>query len=617
MSDKPLLHFEPFGLKIEPKPEETLLEAAQRIEAPIRSDCGGAGVCAKCLVKVDPADSLEPVTEAERAELSPDQLAAGFRLACQTGLTETTTGPITVTLPREAIDSRGALGKTKLAAEFSVDPIINRTRLDQAPLPGDDFALPDLAAWYARRAGRPIELVGPAAWQAAARPEFYQDQVTLVERRDGGVFSILPGDRPRSLGLAVDVGTTTVAGYLCDLASGEMLAAAGTANPQRRFGEDVISRIASANDSNENLDLLARLARRAIDDVAARCLAGVKAEANDIDDLVVVGNSTMEQLLAGLHPHSLGRTPYPPLNRSGYDFNAADLGLGFRPEVNVHLFPVISGFLGGDTTAAILAEQPHRRDEVCLIVDIGTNGELVLGNRTGLWASSCATGPALEGAHISCGVRAAPGAVDRVVYDPDRDALACNLIDQEADDDLTAVGLCGSGLIDSIAALRRAGIIQPNGRFNEADRRVRVEGGIGRAVELLPADRCASGKPLELTLPDVRQVQLAKAALYTGVEMMLERSGLGRIDRTILTGAFGARFDWRNAAAIGLLPRAATAGQVVAVENSAGVGAAAALLDRAKRREAKDIVNLVRVIELSQEAEFNQRFVEAVGFPPL
>jgi uncharacterized 2Fe-2S/4Fe-4S cluster protein (DUF4445 family) len=295
---------------------------------------------------------------------------------------------------------------------------------------------------------------------------------------------------------------------------------------------------------------------------------------------------------------------------------AADLGLDLSPGVNLYLFPVISGFVGGDTMGVILADKPHQRDKNCLLVDIGTNGEVVLGNRQGLWVTSCATGPALEGAQLSCGMRAVSGAIHRVDIDPSTHEFKCQILGDKAS--TRPLGICGSGVIDAVAAMRRVGLLLPTGRFNEGMPGVLCDQkGIGRKVVLIPAERSGTGQDIVISLADIRQIQLAKAALAVGIEFLMRRTGIEELDRTVLTGAFGARFDWRNAVTIGMLPQAVLEGEVLPMDNLAGVGAIMALLDKKARLEAANLSERIRFLELAQEPDFATRFPESTTFPAL
>jgi len=423
---RPRITFEPSGLTSEATPAASLLDLAAESGLPIRSDCGGRGVCGKCRIVAGPAESLSAPTETEEKNLSPQGLAAGFRLACQTKVLAEATIEVP---PFGSVAGEGEESiKTELAGVFPVNPVIERIILpapDSPQKPKTDDG--DLLGWLQARAtavGRDLTLTDPEALRGLAQPDCLAGELTLVNHSKFGVSAVLPGRREGSLGLAVDVGTTTIAVYLCDLKSGQVITSAGAANPQRRYGEDVISRIAMIDGRLSGLATLQRLAGKTIDELLDRCLEAAGRGRDEVDELCVVGNTTMEQIAAGLHPHGLGMAPYLPVRRRVGDFRAMDLGLSLTAATNVHFFPVVSGFVGGDTMGAILAVRPHEAEEVCLIVDIGTNGELVLGDRKGLWVTSCATGPALEGAHISCGMRAVAGAIHRVGIDPDSKKLS-------------------------------------------------------------------------------------------------------------------------------------------------------------------------------------------------
>jgi len=315
-----------------------------------------------------------------------------------------------------------------------------------------------------------------------------------------------------------------------------------------------------------------------------------------------------------VHPHGLGYSPYLPVSCEPQNIQAEDTGLDLNPATNVFVFPIISGFVGGDTMGVILSERPHEREEVSLIVDIGTNGEVVLGNRNGLWATSCATGPALEGAHIACGMRAATGAIHRIRIDPRTYTADCDVLGNNGME--RARGLCGSGIIDAVAGMRRAGLLLSSGRIQEGLPGVLTdEKQIGRKFVLVPAGNSANGQEIAITLGDVRQIQLAKAALFVGIKLLMQTAGLDRFDRLVLTGAFGARFDWKNAVSIGMLPEIDARTKVKIVSNAAGRGAVMALLDRRQREKAVLQAKKVRFIELAEDPNFVMEFPTATLFP--
>ena len=617
MTENYRVTFEPTGLSVTADSESTILEVATSREIPIRSDCGGKGLCGKCRVIAEPVESLSSLTASESELLPSHQVATAYRLACQSLIK----GPLRVTIPAQLADSQEARGKTGISGTYPLDPLVERLVLpqDQIPVPDRGFS-GDLALWITDRAkgsaNREVCFKDPDALRQLSLPEAVKGEITLVDHAQKGITAVLPGRRERSLGLALDLGTTTVAAYLCDLRTGEILSAAASINPQRRYGEDVISRISLTNEKKSGLESLRKLIVEAVNHLISRLLGQVGASREDIDEVTAVGNTTMEQIFAAFHPHGLGVVPYMPTVRIPPDMKAADLGLDLNPGTNVHIFPVISGFVGGDTMGAILAERPHHRDEISLIVDIGTNGEAVLGNRSGLWVTSCATGPALEGAQISCGMRAVSGAIHKVDIEPSSCQIDYQVLGEGAS--ASPIGICGSGIIDAVAALRRAGMLLPSGRFKEGMPGVVCdEQGIGRRVALVSAEKSGTGAEISITLQDIRQIQLAKAALAVGIEFLMRQVGVSKIDRTVLTGAFGARFDWRNAVVIGMLPREVLSGKVLPLDNLAVVGSIMDLLDKKCRAEAVELSRQIKFLELAQEPDFAVRFPESTIFPPL
>jgi uncharacterized 2Fe-2S/4Fe-4S cluster protein (DUF4445 family) len=580
----------------------------------IRADCGGKGRCGKCYIQAAPLGHLSPISDRERAWLTGRQIEDGYRLACQSEIV----GPVTVTVPAVDLEERETFGKTALTGAYPVAPTVERIVLD-TPLISDNAnqVCRDIVQQVERHArdvaGTEVHVRDPDAIRELSQPFVVEDAITLVRHQGRGVTAVLRGRHERSLGVALDIGTTTVAAYLCDLQRGVVLTAAAAANPQRGHGEDVITRISFANEDGSGLSRLHSLIIEEVNGLIRRCVREADACEHDVDEVTVVGNTTMLELFAGLHPHSLGVAPYLPVSCASADVRAADLGLELNPGTNVHIFPVISGFVGGDTVGAIVATRPHTDDAMTLIVDIGTNGELVLGNREVLWATSCATGPALEGAHISSGMRASAGAIHSLRIDPSSYHVSYDVLGKS--EATRPYGMCGSGIIDAVAAMRAAEVVLPSGRIKEGlPGVVSDDQGIARRLILVPPDKTATGREISITLADVRQVQLAKAALFTGITTLMRRSGVTHIDRLILTGAFGARFDWQNAMAIGMLPPASVVGEVQIIENAAGAGAIMALLDRNVREEAQEISRAVHFVELADDPDFAVEFAGSMSF---
>lgn len=603
------------GVWIDIHDGETLPQATARHGLAIRKDCGGKGVCGQCRIRVDYARDTTPLTDAERQHLDSGEIERGFRLACQVRLS----GPARLWIPSAALNTADVHGKESFFCQLNADPMVERLILDRASVPlvmeGKTLSL---TGWLADRvseeAGIHIRLHHHRILSALSAPEVASQEMTLVHHAKQGVTAIWPGRRPESYGLAFDVGTTTLAAYLCDLATGEVKSSASAVNPQRSIGEDVISRIAHCSQETEGLDHLCRLVQDGMNGLIRNCLATAGLSAEAVDEVAVVGNPTMEQILAGFHPHAIGVAPYLPLTPHIPDLTAEDLGLDLFPATNVYFFPVVSGFVGGDTLGAILADGLFNGEKAALLVDIGTNGEIVMGSKDALWATSCATGPALEGAQLSCGMRAASGAIDRVFWEPGG-TIGYHVMGTEG---TRPKGICGSGIVDALAVLRQAGGLDPSGRLNpnfsgvEAD-----ENGIGRKFVLVTAADNPPGSEIAITLKDIRQFQLAKAALAVGIAFLMDRLGVDAVSHTVLTGAFGARFDWRSAVATGILPVAVVRNGVELKMNLAGVGAVMGLVNRCHRDRALEIQDQIRFIEMAGDPSFTDRFTAATAFPDL
>ena len=607
------IRFDPMGVSILVSRGTNISEAATASNIPLRLDCGGKGLCGQCRVIANPIPSFSPLTEWETDVLSPAEISQSWRLACQARVLN----DAAVSIPSHVMDVGEPIDKTLLEDQYPVDPMVERITLPEAK---PSRQATDVADWLARRtwavSGRRVRLAEVEALRHLSEVGTDGQAITLIHHREKGVTAVISGVRERSLGVALDIGTTTLACYLCDLATGRVLARAASLNPQRRYGEDVISRIAFASEHFRGLQILNELIIEAINHLIRRCLQQSGANQTDVDEVTIVGNTTMESILAGFQPRSLGRSPYLPTFRSSLNLKAQEIALKLNPGVNIYVFPVVSGFVGGDTVSAIIADAILERDEMCLLVDIGTNGELVLGNRNGIWTTSCASGPALEGAQISCGMRAVSGAIYKVDIDPDNFHPEYAIIGEKYR--IPPLGLCGSGIIDAIAAMRRAGILTANGRLQEGIRGVVSDaGGIGREFILVPAGKSGTGKDISIKLPDIRQFQLAKSALLVGIELLMRYANVSRVERTILTGSFGARFEWRNALDVGMLPEDAFGGKVLSLENLAGVGAILALLNRKYRQHAEAVPSKAIVVDLASDPEFAARFAKGMIFPPL
>jgi uncharacterized 2Fe-2S/4Fe-4S cluster protein (DUF4445 family) len=605
MSEHVEIDFKPLHIKGTIPKGSTIFEAAEYHHIALRSDCGKKGSCGKCRVMVDHPDNLSPASQTEARILSASQLDSAHRLACQARIF----GPVSVTIPDDLIIKDEVLGKTDLNGSFPVNSAVKRILIPAEKMSSNDCqdlnCLSEIIIQLAHK-----EYNEPICFNSRNNlknlsSDIQSSGITLVKHSVQGITSIQKGIKTTSLGVAFDIGTTTIAAYLCDLRSGRILIAKAMVNPQRKFGEDIISRIAAISEDETNLETQQNLAVAAMNELIKSSLETTANEIEMVDEITVVGNTTMEHILGGLNPQSIGIYPYQPITRSSILTKTINLGIDLLPDTPAYVFPVISGFLGGDILAALLADRSYQRKETTLIIDIGTNGELMLCSKKGLWATSCATGPAFEGAQISCGMHAASGAVSKVYLDP----KAEKRILYETIGKIAPRGICGSGIIDAIAVMRKAGITFENGRFNPNDPGVICdEKGIGKKFMLPASD-------IHITLRDVRQVQLAKAALFVGIESLLARAGITKVDRTILTGAFGAKFNWKNARTIGMLPPEACQGKIESAQNLAGTGAVIALLDKDRRTEIENIARKISFLDLAGEPDFTSKFSNATQFP--
>lgn len=606
MTESFLIHFHPFNTKGKCRKGTTLFQAALELDVPLRSDCGQKGTCGKCRVQVNSPDSLSPLSKTEKKVLSKEQVKAFFRLACQAEIY----GPADVTVPEDLLIRTPEYGKTGISGSFSVNPAVKRFFIPRHNINQTDpqkyqSVSEQIRHTLFREFGETPGFDRHHSLKELGSPDMESSDITVVNHDIKGVVSILKGEKHSSLGIALDIGTTTIAAYLCDLETGRILASNACSNPQQHYGEDVISRIAAVRENKSSLSNLRKLAADAVNELITSFFKTGKMSIQDIDEVTIAGNTTMQHILSGLNPSGLGIYPYLPVTRSSILAKASDLNLTLSSSVPVYFFPVVSGFLGGDILAAFLADQPWKREETTLIIDVGTNGELILCSKNGIWATSCATGPALEGAQISCGMRASAGAVNKVFFNPDAE----NPITFETIENADPAGICGSGIIDAVAAMRKADIIKPDGTFNTEDHNV------GKNHQKTGKKFFLPDSGIFISLKDIRQFQLAKAALFTGIQALVQKTGITEVDHTILTGAFGSTFNWSNARDIGMLPQSICKRKVSSARNLAGTGAAAALFDKTQRAEIEHIAEKVRFIDLASEPDFTEKFSSATRFP--
>jgi uncharacterized 2Fe-2S/4Fe-4S cluster protein (DUF4445 family) len=623
-----LVVFTPSGRRGRFEAGTTVLEAARRLGVDVDSVCGGRGICGRCQIEVSEgehakhaivsaASHLSPVSDIERAYAVERGLAAGRRLGC----TACVEGELVIDVPPESQLHRQVVRKEADAHPIEVNPVV---RLHYVEVDEPDLASPSSDLGRLRAAlEREWELTALecdahvlSTLQKALRAGDWR--VTVAVHDSAVITGVWPGLHETMLGIAFDIGSTTVAGHLCDLASGDVLASAGEMNPQIRFGEDLMSRVSYVMMNPGSEKELTRAVRGCLAKLTAELAKEAGVSRDDILEITLVGNPIMHHLLLGLDPTELGGAPFALAIDEAVRRPATELGLPVHPGARAYLLPCIAGHVGADTAAVILSEGPYLGDEVNLIVDVGTNAEIVLGNHDHLLAASSPTGPAFEGAQISCGQRAAPGAIERVRIDPATLEPRFRVIGSDVWSDEPAfagthvTGVCGSGIIEAIAELHLAGVLTTDGT---------IDGALAARSPRIVADGrtfsyvLSAGEPeLTITQNDVRQIQLAKAALHAGCTLLLERYGIDRVDRIRLAGAFGSHIDPVYALVLGLIPDCDPA-HVTSAGNAAGTGARIALLDGTARAEIEAVVRRVEKIETAVEPRFQELFVGAMAIP--
>ena len=629
---KALILFSPSGKRGRFPVGTPVLQAARELGVDIDSICGGRARCARC--QVEPVEGVFPkeamvsspahlseLSESEVFCLGTGQLAQGNRLSCQARIL----GDVRIDVPAESQLHQQVVRKEYEAWPIEIDPVI-RLYFTEVGKPGlecpdgDEQRLKQALERDWGLSGLVLGLEVLQSLQAALRDGDWQ--VTVAVRDGVRIVAIWAGFEDRIYGAAVDVGSTTIAVQLCDLLSGEVLASAGAMNPQIRYGEDLMSRVSYAMQNTGGAAQLGTAVRGAINDLLMQVTAQAGVDIGHVLELTFVGNPVMHHLLLGLDPGPLGVSPFALATDHAIETAAGALGLGMPAGSRAYVLPCIAGHVGADTAAVLLAEKPWESDEACLVVDVGTNAEIMLGDRDSVLAASSPTGPAFEGAQISAGQRAAPGAIERVRIDPQTLEPRFRLVGGKCWSDEAGfetetgergiTGICGSGIIEAVATMYLAGIIRADGVIDGAlaERNARIEAS-GRTFSYL----LHKGQPdIRITQADVRAIQLAKAALYAGARLLMERKGIDRVGRIRLAGAFGSHIDVRYAMALGLIPDCDLA-QVSAAGNAAGTGARIALLDRSSRGLIEDRVRQVEKVETAMDPNFQAYFVDAMAIP--
>lgn len=613
----------------------TVLRAAQTLGVEIESICGGRQTCGKCLIALERGSfPKHGITSLDEHLSPPDQVERDYAAAHGIDLNERRMscvarilGDVLITVPEESQARKQVIRKEASSLTIEVAPAVRLVYVEVEPAElggsSDWQRLQTALAEQWDLHNLTLDPVLLLSLQKTLRAGNWAVTLTLWHNQQ--IIRLEPGYVESLYGLAVDVGTTTVAGYLCDLRTGEVLATESMMNPQVRYGEDLMSRISYGMMEAQGVNRLHRAIITALNDIAARAAESAGIQPAEITDVVLVGNTVMHALFLGIDPIELGGAPFALTTESPVDVKARDIGLkAVHPAAMVHVPACIAGHVGADNVAVLLAELPTLDEQITLVVDIGTNAEILLGNKDRMLSASSPTGPAFEGAQILHGQRAAPGAIERVRIDEQTGQVRYRVIGDERwsnelaeGEKLSPTGICGSGIIEVVAELFTAGLIDATGRFvDDADQRSPRVRWVGKTAELVlaPANETATDREIIVSQNDIRQIQLGKGALYAGISLLRDRLGIAQIDRIKLAGAFGNYIDPKHAMIIGLIPDADLA-QVSAVGNSAGDGARIALLNAEQRRLAAQAARRVEYVETAVEPAFQDHFVAAMALP--
>ena len=643
MAQDPLVVFTPSGKRGRFPAGTPVLTAARQLGVDLDSVCGMRGICSKCQITPSYGEfpkhgvtvregALSDWNAVEERYKSKRGMKEGRRLGCQAQIR----GDVVIDVPPESQVHRQVVRKAATARDIVMDPATHLyyVEVEEPDMhePSGDFERLATALerqWKIKGLCADPQLLGRL--QTVLRKGGWAVTVAVWRGHEDGearILDIWPGfHEGRIYGLAIDLGSTTIAAHLCDLRNGNVVASAGIMNPQIRFGEDLMSRVSYAM-MNPGGDVeMTRAVREAIDALSIEIAREGGIETRDIFEVVFVCNPVMHHLLLGIDPVELGQAPFALATADAVATTAPVLGLGsINPQAQVYVLPCIAGHVGADAAAVALSEEPNRSDDLVLIVDVGTNAEILLGNKTRVLACSSPTGPAFEGAQISSGQRAAPGAIERIEIDPVTKEPRFRVIGSElwSDDpgfaqaiaDSGITGICGSGIIEGVAEMRMAGIVDARGLIGSAEQ-VGTERMIreGRTNAYTVHDGTADGGPLiTITQGDIRAIQLAKSALYAGARLLMDEFGVEGVDRVVLAGAFGAHISPKHAMVLGMIPDVAL-DKVASAGNAAGTGARIALCSVAARRQIERVVREIHKVETAVEPRFQEHFVNANAIP--
>jgi len=594
------IDFEPIGRRGKCRPDESLLDCTRDLGIGLSSICGGQGTCRSCKIQVVEGRVSEP-TSRELETFSAPEIDDGWRLACQTY----PAGDCKLYIPPESMTAPQRVQVEGQEIPVGLEPPVesDEIHLDEPSLSSPGADADRLLEALNRQRQSPCRKTDINVLRTlSGKIRSWKWELQAVTR-DDELVAVLPA-ATSPLGLAIDLGTTKLAGYLIDLSNGRTLAARGTMNPQISYGEDIISRVTMALKSKDGSVRVQQAVVEAINELTGDLCSNAGASSENIVEAVIVGNTAMHHLFLGLPVKQLAVSPFVPAVSRAVDIKAYDLGIHLASGAYVHLLPNIAGFVGADHVAMLLASGAPADEGPVIALDIGTNTEVSLVTGGNITATSCASGPAFEGGHIKFGMRAAPGAIERL-------RIIDNTVNYQTIDQAPPAGICGSGILDTLSQLYLSGIIDEGGRITDSHPRVCTDGEMREFILVSEEER--NGQPaITITQYDVRELQLAKAAIRTGIQALLDNHGCSEsnIKQVIIAGAFGTYIDIASAVNIGMLP-SIPLDRFRQVGNAAGTGAKMALVSLSKRREAQEIASRVNYIELAGLPRFNEIFIQA------
>lgn len=619
--------FTPSGIRATAEPGQSVFDVALAAGVDIQSICGGKGLCRRCQIEFEPGDypkfglkvegdALSGWTDSEEKAAKRGDLKPGRRLACRAQVC----GDVVVEVPHDARQHGSSISKASTGFETALDPGV-KLYMVELPVPQLDDNPSDTEAMVAA-----LKELGVSAWPdlrvlTKLQPLLAQNErrVIAVVRDGKHIVDVWPPSQSDAYGAAIDIGSTSLALYLYDLTSGLLVHEASGMNPQIRYGEDLMSRVSYVMLNKGGEERLTEEVRKTISTMIADACKKLEVDVAQVLELVLVGNPIMHHLFLGINPVELGQAPFTLAVKDWFEAPAGEFGMGLNPAARISLLPLVGGHVGADTTGAYLTQLDVMTGRSVLLVDIGTNAEIVLSHGGKVAACSSPTGPAFEGAEISAGVRATPGAIERVRIDRETFQPRFRVIGSEewlSDDqadiaEKRVVGICGSGIFEVMVELASAGLIDAGGLFRPdvAPHRFVQE---GQSWKYLLLDRPEN--PLYVKQTDVRAVQLAKAALAAGVNLLVDYLECPAFDEVLLAGAFGTHLDSQYVADIGIIPMA-SAGQIRSVGNAAGMGAAMALYNQAEKARIIEAVMHIIKVETATEPKFQDYFVAAMRFP--